>query len=168
MALFHFFFIVEMWLLLFSCLLMYDSLQPHGLQRARLPWPSPRPRVCSNSCPLSWWYHPIISSSVAPFSSCPQSFPASESFPKSQLWASGGQSIGTSASVSVLPVNIQHWFPLGWTSWISLLFQGILKSLLLHHSSKASILQWIEERKNSLKKELWSSFHICTWLLEKP
>ena len=157
-----------MWLLMFSCLLMYDSLQPHGLQHARLPWPSPRSRVCSNSCPLSWWYHPIISSSVAHFSSCPQSFPASESFPKSQLWASGGQSIGTSASVSVLPVNIQHWFPLGWTSWISLLFQGILKSLLLHHSSKASILQWIEERKNSLKKELWSSFHICTWLLEKP
>ena len=92
---------------------VFDSLQPHGLQHARLPCPSLSPRVCSHSCPLSWWCHPTISSSVTLFSSCPQSFPASESFPTSQLFASGGQNTGVSASVSVLPMNIQGWFPLG-------------------------------------------------------
>ena len=90
-----------------------DSLWPHGLQHARPPCPSPIPRVYSNSCPLSWWYHPSISSSVIPFSSHLQSFPASGSFPVSQLFVSGGQSIGVSASASVLPMNIQDWFPLG-------------------------------------------------------
>ena len=93
------------------------------------------PRVSSNSCPLSQWCHPTISSSVIPFSSCPQSFPASGSFPMSQFFASGCQSIGVSASASVLPMNIQGWFPLGWTSWISLPSKGFL-SLLQHHSSK--------------------------------
>ena len=120
---------------------MSDCSQPHGLQHARLPCPSLSPRVCSNSCPLSQWCHPTISSSVVPFSSCPQSFPASGSFPMSQLFPSGGQSIGASASTSVLPMNIQGWFPLGWSGLISLLSKGrTLKSLLQHHSSKASIL----------------------------
>ena len=104
----------------FSRSVMFNSLQPHGLQHARLPCPSPTPGVYSNSCPLSRWRHPTISSSVVPFSSCPQSFPASGSFPRSQCFTSGGQSIGVSASASVLPMNIQDWSPLGWTGWISL------------------------------------------------
>ena len=112
-------------LLLFSHSVVSDSLRPHGLQHTRLPCPSPTPRACSNSCPWSQWYQPTISSSVIPFSSCPQSFPASGSFPMSQLFSSGSQSIGASASASVLPVNIQDWFPLGWTCWISLQFKGL-------------------------------------------
>ena len=99
---------------------MSDTLQTHGLQHARLPCPSPTPGACSNSCPLSWWCHPVISSSINCFSSCLQSFPASGSFPLSQFFASGGQRIGVSASASVLPINIQNWFPWGWTGWISL------------------------------------------------
>ena len=91
----------------------------------RPPCPSPTPGVYSDSCPLSWWCHPTISSSVIPFSSCPESFPASGSFPMSQLCASGGQSIRVSASASVLPVNTQDWSPLGWTGWISLKFKGL-------------------------------------------
>ena len=102
----------------FSCSVMSDSLQPHGLQHARPPCPSPTPGAYSNSCPLSWWCHPIISSSVFPFSSYLRSFPASGSFPMSHVFISGGQSTGVSASV--IPVNIQDWFPLGWTGWISL------------------------------------------------
>ena len=99
---------------------MSNSFQPHGLQHARPPCPSPSPRVYSNSCPLSWCCHPTISSSVIPFSSCLQSFPASRSFQMSQFFASGSWSIGVSASASVLLMNIQDWFPLGWTGWISL------------------------------------------------
>ena len=99
---------------------MSGSLPPQGLQHARPPCPSPTPVVYSDSCPLSQWCHPTTSSSVAPFSSCLQFFPASRSFPVSQLFTSGGQSIGVSASASVLPMNIQDWFPLGWTCWISL------------------------------------------------
>ena len=102
-----------------------DTLRPHGLQHTRPPCPSPTPGVCSNSCPSSWWCHPMISSSVVPFSSCPQSLPASGSFRMSQLFASGGQSIGASASAPVLPMNIQNWFPLGWTGWISLQSKGL-------------------------------------------
>ena len=98
-----------------------DSLRPHGLQHTRLPCPLAMPGAYSNSCPLSWWCHPTISSSVIPFSFCLQSFPASGSFQMSQFFALGGQSIRVSASASVLPMNIQDWFPLGWTSWISLL-----------------------------------------------
>ena len=120
---------------------MYNSLQPHGLQHARPPCPSPTPRVYSNSCPLSQWWHTTISSFVIPFSSCLRSFPASGSFQMSQLFASGGKSIGVSASTSVFPMNIQDRFSLGRTGWISLQSKGISKSLLLHHSSKASILQ---------------------------
>ena len=96
---------------------MSDSLQPHGLQYARLPCPSPTPGVYSNSCPLSRWFHPTSSSSVVPFSSHLQSFPTSQSFQMSQFFTSGGQSIGVSASASLLPMNIQDWFPLGWTGW---------------------------------------------------
>ena len=104
---------------------MSNSLQPHGLQYVRLPCPSPTPRACSNSCPSNRWCHPIISSSVVPFSCCFQSFPASGSFQMSQFFASGGQNIGASASASVLPKNIQDWFPLGWTGWISLQSKGL-------------------------------------------
>ena len=111
----------------FSHSVMSDSLRPHGLQYARLPCPSPTPRVYSNSCSLSRWCHPIISSSVVPFSSHLQSFPASGSFQMSQFFASGGQSIGVSASASILPMNIQDWFPLGWTDWISLQSKGFSK-----------------------------------------
>ena len=118
---------------------MSDSLWPHEPQHARPPCPSPTPRVHPNPCPLSQWCHPTIASSVIPFSSCPQSFPASGSFPMSQLFASGGQRIGVSASASVLPMNTQDWSPLGWTGCISLQSKG-LSSLLQHHSSKASIL----------------------------
>ena len=104
---------------------MTDSLRPHDLQHARPPCPSPTPGVYPNSCPLSQWCPPTISSSVIPFSSCPQSFPASEPFQMSQLFTSGGQSIGVSASTSVLPMNTQDWFPLGWTGWISLQSKGL-------------------------------------------
>ena len=111
-------------LLLFSCSVVSDSLRPHEQQHARLPCPSLSPGVCSNSCPLSWWCHPTISSSVMPFSSCPQCFPASGSFLMGQLFTSGGQSIGASASALVLPVNTQGWFPLGLIGLISLLSKG--------------------------------------------
>ena len=109
----------------FSHSVMYDSLWPHELQYTRLPCPSPTPGAYSNSCPLSRWWHPTISSSVIPFSSCLQSFPASGSFPMSQFFASGGQSTGASASPSVLPMNIQDWFPLGMTGLISLQSKGL-------------------------------------------
>ena len=117
-----------------------NSLRPYGLQHTRLPCPSPAPRAYSNSCPSSWWCYPTISSSAIPFFSCLQSYPASGSFPMSQFFSSGGQSIGVSASTSVLPMKIQDWLPLGWTSWISLQSKG-LSSLLQQHSSKASVLQ---------------------------
>ena len=118
-----------------------SSLRPHGLQNTRPPCPSPTPGAYSNSSPLSQWCYPTISSSVIPFFSCFQSFPASRSFPRSQFFASGGQNIGVSASTSVLPMNTQDWFPLGWTGWISLQCKGLFKNLLQHHSSEASILQ---------------------------
>ena len=123
----------------FSCSVMSDSLWPQGQQHTRPPCPLSMPGVYSSSCPLSQWCHPTISSSVVPFSSRLQSFPASGSFQMSQFFASGGQSVGVSASTLVLPMNIQDWFPLGWTGWISLQSKG-LKSLLQHHSSKASVL----------------------------
>ena len=109
----------------FSHSVMSDYLQPNELQHARPPCPSPTPGVHSDSCPLSQWCHPAISSSVIPFSSYPQSLPASESFPMSQLFTWGGQSIGVSASASVLPMNTQDWSPLGWTGWISLQSKGL-------------------------------------------
>jgi len=109
----------------FSHSVTSNSLRSHGLQNARPPCPSPTPRAHSNSCPLSWWCHPTISSSVDPFSSCLQFFPASGSFPMSQFFTSGGQSIGVSASASVIPMNIQDWFPLGWTGLIFLQSKGL-------------------------------------------
>ena len=112
-------------LLLLICSVVSNCLQPHGLQHAMLLCPSPTPRAYSNSRPLSRWCHATILSSAVPFSSCLQSFQASESFLKSQLFTSGGQNIGVSTSASVLPMNIQYWFPLGWTSWISLLSKGL-------------------------------------------
>ena len=113
----------------FSCSVVSDSLRSHRLQYARLPCPSPTPRAYSNSCPLSQWCHPTISSSFIPFSFHLQSFPVSGSFPKSQFFTPYGQSIGISASASVLPMNIQDWFPLGWTGWISLQSKGLSRVL---------------------------------------
>ena len=116
---------------LFICLVVSDSLRPHGLQHTRLLCPSPSPRACLDSFPLSWWCHPTISSSVFPFS-CLQSFPASGSFLMGQLFKSDGQSIGASVSASVLPVNFQGWFPLGLTGLISLLSKGLSIILTSH------------------------------------
>ena len=124
----------------FSRSVMSNSLRPHESQHARPPYPSPTPGVHLNSRPSSRWCHPAISSSVVPFSSCPQSLPASESFPVSQLFAWGGQRTGVSALASFLPKNTQGWSPSEWSGWISLQSKG-LSSLLQHHSSKASILQ---------------------------
>ena len=111
----------------FSRSVVSNSLWPHESQHTRPPCPSPTPRVHPNSCPSSQWCSPIISSSVVPFSDCPQSFPASGSFPMSQLSVSGGQSIGVSASTSVLPMNTQGWSPLGWTGWMSLQSKGLAR-----------------------------------------
>ena len=136
---------------------MSDSLWLHGLHHARLPCPSPTP----NSCPLSQWSHPTISSSVVPFSSCLQSFPASGSFQMSQFFTSGGQSIGVSASASVLPMTIQDWFLLGWTGWISLQSNG-LSSLLQNHSSKASshLVHYFVFTFSALGSNFWSRKHL--------
>ena len=144
----------------FSRSVMSNSLRPHGLQHTRPPCPSPTPRVYSNSCPLSQWCHPTISSSVVPFSSCLQSFPASGSFQMSQLFASGGQSIGVSASASVLPMNIQDLFPLGWTGWISLKSRGLSRVFSNTTVQKHQFF--------GAELSLWSNSHIHTWLLEKP
>ena len=122
----------------FSRSVVSDSLWPHELQHARPPCPSPTPRVYPNSCPLNRWCHPAISSSVVPFSSCPQSLPASESFPMSQLFAWGGQSTGVSTSASLLPKNTQDWSPLEWTGWISLQSKGLSRVFccsILQHSA---------------------------------
>ena len=133
------------WSVQFSHPVMSDSLWPHELQHARPPYPSLTPGVHSNSCPWSWWCHPIISSSVVPFSSYLHSFPASGSFPVSQFFPSGGQSIRASASASVLPMTIQGWFPLGLTGLISLLSKGLSRvfsntTVQKHHSSVLSLL----------------------------
>ena len=128
----------------FSQSVMSDSLWFHGLQHARFPCPSPTPRACSNSCPSSWWYHPTISSSAVPFSSCLQSFPASGFFfffPMSQFFPSCGQSIGASASTSVLPMNIQDWFPFALTGWISLQSKGLSRTFSNNTVLKALIIQ---------------------------
>ena len=137
-----------------------NSFQPHGLKHARLPCPSPTPGVYLNSCPLSRWCHPTISSCVIPFSSRLQSFSASGSFQVSQFFASGGQSIRVSASASVLPMNIQDWFPLGWTAWVSLQTKG--------HSGVFSNTAVQKHQFLGAQLSLESSSHIHTWLLEKP
>ena len=121
---------LKLWLTVqFSSWVVSNSLQLHEPQHTRPLCPSPTPRVHPNPCPLSWWCHPTVSSSVIPFSSCPQSFPASGSLPMSKLFTSGGQNIGVSASTSVLPMNTQDWSPLGWTGWISLQSKGLLRVL---------------------------------------
>ena len=133
-----------------SVAVVSSSLWPHGLQHIRLPCPSPTPRACSNSCPLSWWCHPAILSSFVPFSSCLQSFPASGSFLMSQFFASGGQSIGASASASVLPMNIQE-FPLV-LDWFDLLtVQGTLKSLFQNHNNTTDTTTYQVIVVNTLK-----------------
>ena len=137
---------------------MSSSLWPHGLQHTRPSCPSPTPRVYLNSCPSSRWYHPAISSSVVHFSSCLQSFPASGSFQMSQFFTSGGQNI--EASASVLPMNIQDWFPLGWTSWISLQSKGLSR---VFSNTTVQKHQFFGAQHSSQ-----SNSHIHTWLLEKP
>ena len=146
--------------LLFSHSVMSDSLWPHGLQHARPPCPSPTTGVYSNSCPLSHWCHPTISTSVVPFSSHLQSFPASGSFQMSWLFASGGQSITASASASVLSINIQDWLSLGLTGLTSLLSKVFSRVF-------PSIIVW-KHQFFSVQLSLWFNFHIDTWLLEKP
>ena len=142
----------------FSCSVVSDSLRPHGLQHTRLPCPSITPGPCSNSCPLSWWCHPPILASVVPFSSCLQSFPSPGSFPVSQLFTSGGQSIGAGASAPLLPMNIQGWFPLGWTGLISLLSKGLSRVFYRTTVWKHQLF--------GTQLSLWSNSHIHTWLLE--
>ena len=142
----------------FSCSVVSDSLWPHGLQHTRPPCPSPAPGACSNSCPSSLWCHPTISSSVVPFSSHLQSFPASGSFPVSYFLSSDGQSIGVSASASVLPVNSQDWSPLGWTGWISLQSKGL---------SRVFPTAQLNSINSSALSFLHSPTHIHTWLVGK-
>ena len=144
----------------FSRSVMADSLRPHELQHARPPCPSPTSGVHPNPCPWPWWCHPTISSSVIPFSSCSQSFPASGSFPMSQLFASGGQRIGAWASTLVLPMNTQDWSPLGWTGWISLQSKGLSR---VFSSATVQKHQFFGTQLSSQ-----SNSHIHTWPLEKP
>ena len=144
----------------FCCSVMSDSLRPHELQHARPPCPSPAPGVHSNSRPSSRWCHPAISSSVIPFSSCPQSLPASGSFPVSQLFAWGGQSSGDSASTSFLPMNTQDWSPWGWIGWISLQSKGLSR---VFSNATVQKHQFLGAQLSSQ-----SNSHIYTWPLEKP
>ena len=143
----------------FSRSVVSDSLRPHELQHTRPPCPSPTPGAYSNPCPLSRWCYPAISSSVIPFSSCPQSFPALQSFQMSQLFASGGQTIGVSASTSVPPMNTQDWSPLGQTGWISL--QSKRPSRVFSNTAVQ------KHQFFSTQPSLWSNCHIRTWLLGK-
>ena len=142
------------------CPALGDPKSWRGLQHARLLCPPPSPGVHSNSCPMSQWCYPTISSSVVPFSSCLQSFPASETFPMSWLFIAGGQSIGVSTSASVLPMKIQDWFPLGLTGLISLQSKGLSKVF-----SNATVQK---HQFFGAQPSLWSNSHIHTWLLEKP
>ena len=152
-------FVLQAYSVQFSCSVMSNSLWPHESQHARPPCPSPTPRVYPNSCPSSQWCHSAISSSVVPFSSCPQSLPASGSFPVSQLFTSGGQSIGVLAPASVLPMNIQDWSPLGWTGWISLQSKGLSRVFSNTTVQKHQFF--------STQLSLRPNSHIHTWPLEK-
>ena len=143
-------------LFLFSHSVMFNSLRPHSLQHTRLPYPSLTPRVCSNSCSLTRWYYPTISSSVIPFSSCLQSFPASGSFPMSQPFTSDGQSTGASASASLLPRNIQGWFPVGLTGLISKLSKRLSRVFSSTTVQKHQVF--------GAQPSLWSNSHTHTWL----
>ena len=154
---------IEIFMTLYCCCSVtksYLTLRHHGLQHSRLLCPPLSPGACSNSRPLRRRCHPTIPSSVIPFSSCLQSFPASGSLPMSQFFASGGQRTGVSASVSVLPMNIQDWFPLGWIGWIPLLFKGLSRVY-------SSTTIW-EHQFFSAQPSLWSNSYVCTWLQEKP
>ena len=154
-------FISEFSLFQFSLSVVSNSLQRHGLQQTKLPCPSLSPGVCSNSCPLSWWCHTIISSSISHFSSCPQSFPASRSFLKNWLFPLCGQSIGASASASILPMNIQGSFLLDWLVWSCLI-------PLIRGLSKVFSCTTIQNHQFfDAQTSLWSNFYICTWLLGK-
>ena len=144
----------------FSRSVVSDSLQPHEWQHATPPWPSPTPGVHSNSCPLSQWCHPAISSSVVTFSSCPQSLPASGSFPMTQIFVWGGQNTGVSALVSFLPKNTQDWSPLEWTGWISLQSKGLSR---VFSNTTVQKYQFFSAQLSSQ-----SNSHIHTWPLEKP
>ena len=144
----------------FSCSVVSDSLRPRESQHTKPPCSSPTSGVYPNTCPLSQWCHPTISSSVIPFSSCPQSFPASGSFPMSQLFIWDGQTIGVSASASVLPMNTQDWSPLGWTGWISSQSKGLSRVF----SNTTVQKHWFCGTQLSSQ----SNSHIHTWLLEKP
>ena len=144
----------------FSRSVVSDSLGPHELQHSRPPCPSPTPGVYSYPCPLSQWCHPVISSSVVPSSACPQSFPESGSFPMSQLFASGGQSIGVIASTSGLTMNTQDWSPSGWTGWISLQSKGLSR---VFSNTTVQKHQFFSTQLSSQ-----SNSHIHTWPLEKP
>ena len=144
----------------FSYSVVSESLRPHESQHARPPCPSPTPGVYPNPCPSSQWCHPAISSSVVPISSGTQSLPASESFPMNHLFAWGGQSIGVSASASVLPMNTQDWSPLGWTGWISLQSKGLSR---VFSNTTVQRHQFFSTQLSSQ-----SNSHIHTWLLEKP
>ena len=144
----------------FSRSVVSDFLRPHESQHARPPCSSPTPGLHSDSCASSWWCHPTISSSVVPFSSCPQSLAASKSFPMSQLFAWGGQSTGVSASASVLPMNTQDWSPLGWTGWIFLQSKGLSRVL-----SNTTVQN---NRFFGTQLSSQSNSHIHTWPQEKP
>ena len=148
------------YLWLFSHSVMSNSLQPHGLHLARLPCPSPAHRACLNSCPLSQWCCPASSSSLIPFSSCLQSFPASGSFPMSQFFASGCQRIGVSALASVLPMNTQDWSPSEWTGWISLQSKGLSG---VFSNTTVQNHQFFDAQLSSRSKS-----YIHTWPVEKP
>jgi len=145
----------------FCCFSVTESwpLWSHGLRHSRVSCPSLSPEVCLNSCPLNQWCHPTISSSVIPFITYPQFFPASGSFPKSRLFASGGQSIGASSSASILPMNIQGWFPLGLTGLLSLMSKRLSSIFSLALQFKCQFF--------GTQPSLWSNSHIHTWLLEK-
>ena len=145
---------------LFSHSVMSDSLQPHRLQHARLPCPSPTLRACLNSYPLSWWCHPTISTSVIPFSSCLQFFSTTRSVLMNQLFISGGQSSGASASASVLPMNVQDWFPLGLTGFITFQSKGLSR---VFSNTTVQKHQFFSAQASS-----WSSSHNCREVLEKP
>jgi len=144
----------------FSLSVVSDSLWPHGLQHDRLPCPWPTPGACLNSCPLRWWCLPTISSSVVPFSSCLQVFPASRSFPMSPFFASGDQWIGVSDSASVLPMKIQDWFSLGLTGFVSLQCKWLSR---VFFNTTVQRHQFFDAQHF-----LWSNSHSHTWLLEKP
>ena len=157
---------------------MSRSLRPHGLQHARLSCPSPTPRAYWNSCPKSWWWHPTISASIVPFSSCFQYFPASGSFQMSQFFTSGSQSIGVSTSALVLPMNVQDWFPLGWTGWISLQAKGLSRvfsntvgTTVQKGRTKEPLDENEREGKSLLKLNIWktkimASGPITSWQID--